>query len=296
VSKPIFEAVDNLATGGITVMALNALDFVIPGEWQNLVGFDNTIKAVTESDDPEYIQAIGERAVALYNDKSQGYQTAMWLYNTVDAGSSALGAAAMASKVGGSIPLLGFLNNITPKAETSQTIDLGVKLVAEIVAYCQINGIPGDSIGDFLAALADTYSKESLMRMSALICFDGLVPLGPDFIIKAFDGLTGMGPDELAGNKTFQGIKDVIPGGDTGGQLSFINQSFDSVRGWMSEFVESRGLSPEMVVGNLRNFIEVTDDKLDYLGAFIDMSTNYYSHTGTQTLARRLIERAVAEM
>jgi hypothetical protein len=296
VSKPIFEAVDNLATGGITVMALNALDFVIPGEWQNLVGFDNTIKAVTESDDPEYIQAIGERAVALYNDKSQGYQTAMWLYNTVDAGSSALGAAAMASKVGGSIPLLGFLNNITPKAETSQTIDLGVKLVAEIVAYCQINGIPGDSIGDFLAALADTYSKESLMRMSALICFDGLVPLGPDFIMKAFDGLTGMGPDELAGNKTFQGIKDVIPGGDTGGQLSFINQSFDSVRGWMSEFVESRGLSPEMVVGNLRNFIEVTDDKLDYLGAFIDMSTNYYSHTGTQTLARRLIERAVAEM
>jgi hypothetical protein len=295
VSKPIFEAVDNLATGGITVMALNALDFVIPGQWQNIVGFDNTITVVTGTDDPEYIQAIGERAVALYNDKSQGYQTAMWLYNTVDAGSSALGTAAMASKVGGSIPLLGFLNNITPKAETAQTIDLGVKLVAEIVAFCQINGIPGDSVGDFLAALAD-YGGESLMRMAALVCFDGLVPLGPDFILKAFDSLTGMGPDELEGNKTFQGIKDVIPGGDSGGQLGFINQSFDSVRGWMSEFVESRGLSPEMVVGNLRNFIEVTDDKLDYLGAFIDMSTNYYSHTGTQTLARRLIERAAAEM
>jgi hypothetical protein len=294
-SKPIFEAVDNLATGGITVMALNALDFVIPGQWQNIVGFDNTIKVVTGTDDPEYIQAIGERAVALYNDKSEGYQTAMWLYNTVDAGSSALGTAAMASKVGGSIPLLGFLNNITPKAETAQTIDLGVKLVAEIVAFCQINGIPGDSVGDFLAALAD-YGGESLMRMAALVCFDGLVPLGPDFILKAFDGLTGMGPDELESNKTFQGIKDVIPGGDAGGQLGFISQSFDSVRGWMSDFVESRGLSPEMVVGNLRNFIEVTDDKLDYLGAFIDMSTNYYSHTGTQTLARRLIERAAAEM
>jgi hypothetical protein len=26
------------------------------------------------------------------------------------------------------------------------------------------------------------------------------------------------------------------------------------------------------------------------------MSTNYYEHTGTQTLARRLIERAVAEI
>ena len=295
-SKPIFEAVDNLATGGITVMALNSLDFVIPGQWQNIVGFENTITAVTGTDDADYIQAIGERAVALYNDKSQGYQTAMWLYETVDAGSSALGAAAMASKVGSSIPLLGFLNNITPKAETAQTIDLGVKLVAEIVAYCQINGLPGDSVGDFLAALMDQYSGPSLMRMAALICFDGLVPLGPDFIIKAIDGLSGMGPDQLEENKTFQGLKEVIPGGDSGGQLGFINQSMDSVRGWMSSFVEDRGLSPEAVVGNLRGFVEVADDKLDYLGAFIDMSTNYYSHTGTQTLARSLIERAAAEM
>jgi hypothetical protein len=295
VSKPIFEAVDQLATGGITVMALNSLDFVIPGQWQNIVGFDNTIIAVTGTDDQEYIQAIGERAVALYNDKSQGYQTAMWLYNTVDTGSSALGAAAMANKVGGSIPLLGFLGNITPKAETAQTIDLSVKLVAEIVAFCQINGIPGDSVGDFLAALAD-YGGESLMRMAALICFDGLVPLGPDFLTMVMDKLTGMGPDELEGNKTFQGIKDQIPGGDSAGQLGFIGQSFDSVRGWMSDFVSSRGVSPEDVVGNLRNFIEVTDDKLDYLAAFLDMSTNYYSHTGTQTLARRLIERAAAEL
>jgi hypothetical protein len=295
VSKPIFEAVDQLPTGGLTVMALNSLDFVIPGQWQNIVGFDKTIIAVTGTDDQEYIQTIGERAVALYNDKSQGYQTAMWLYNTVDAGSSALGAAAMANKVGGSIPLLGFLGNITPKAETAQTIDLSVKLVAEIVAFCQINGIPGDSVGDFLAALAD-YGGESLMRMAALVCFDGLVPLGPDFLTMVMDKLTGMGPAELEGNKTFQGIKDQIPGGDSAGQLGFIGQSFDSVRGWMSDFVTSRGVTPEDVVGNLRNFIEVTDDKLDYLAAFLDVSTNYYSHTGTQTLARRLIERAAAEI
>lgn len=294
-SKPIFEAVDQLPTGGLTVMALNSLDFLIPGQWQNIVGFDNTIIAVTGTDDQEYIQAIGERAVALYNDKSQGYQTAMWLYNTVDAGSSALGAAAMANKVGSSIPLLGFLGNITPKAETAQTIDLSVKLVAEIVAFCQINGIPGDSVGDFLAALAD-YGGESLMRMAALVCFDGLVPLGPDFLTMVMDKLTGMGPAELEGNKTFQGIKDQIPGGDSAGQLGFIGQSFDSVRGWMSDFVTSRGVTPEDVVGNLRNFIEVTDDKLDYLAAFLDVSTNYYSHTGTQTLARRLIERAAAEI
>jgi hypothetical protein len=42
--------------------------------------------------------------------------------------------------------------------------------------------------------------------------------------------------------------------------------------------------------------VEIADDKLDYVAAFLDMSTNYYEHTGIQTLAHRLIERAVAEI
>jgi hypothetical protein len=46
----------------------------------------------------------------------------------------------------------------------------------------------------------------------------------------------------------------------------------------------------------LSGFLEFADDKLDYVAAFLDVSTNYYEHTGTQTLARRLIERALAEI
>jgi hypothetical protein len=64
----------------------------------------------------------------------------------------------------------------------------------------------------------------------------------------------------------------------------------------MTDFVDSRGLTPESVVDNLTKFVEVSKDKLDYLGAFLDMTTNYYTHTGIQTLTRRLIERAVAEL
>jgi hypothetical protein len=295
VSKSIFQLVDELPTGGLTVMSLRSLDFVIPGEWQNLVGFENTIRAVTGETDQELIQQIGDRAVYLYNDKSQGYQRALWLYQTVDSASSALGAAALANKVGEKISFLGFLSNLTPKAEKAQTIDLAVKLVVELVAFCQINGIPGDSIGDFLAALGD-YSGESLMRMAALVCFDGLIPLGPDFIQKVLMSINGMTPSDLEQNQTFKGVNDLIPGGNPAGKLGFITQSFDSVKGWMSDFVISRGLSPEKVVSNLSNFIEITDDKLDYLGAFLDVSTNYYEHTGIQTLARRLIERASAEI
>lgn len=294
-SKPIFELVDDLPTGGTTVKALQALDFVIPGQWQNLTGFTNTIRTVTGETDESLIQAIGERAVYLYNDESQGYQRAMWLYQTVDNAASALGTAALANKVGQDISFLGFLSNLTPKPEKLQSLDLCVKLVVELVAFCQINGIPGDSIGDFLAALGD-YSGESLMRMAALVSFDGLIPLGGDFIQKGLSTISQTTPAELEKNQSFKSVKPLIPGGDSAGQLNFIGQSFDSVKGWMGDFVSSRNLTQQTLLDRVRGVVDVSADKLDYVGAFLDVAVKYYTHTGTQTLARRLVERAVAEI
>ena len=293
-SKPIYELVDELPTGGLTVMALNSLDFVIPGRWQNLVGFDNTIRTVTGETDEELIQQIGERAVTLFNDKSQGYQRALWLYETVDSASGLLGTAALANRIGQD-SFLGFLKNITPKPEKAQSIDLCVKLVTELVAFCQINGIPGDSLGDFLAALAD-YSGESLIRMAALVSFDGLIPLGAGFTKGALDLLKGMSPSELEHNQTFKGVRELIPGNNSAGQLAFITESFESTKGWMDSFVSTNNLTQSGLVKNLTKFIEVSADKLDYLGAFLDMTVKYYRHTGIQTLVRRLSERAVAEI
>lgn len=294
-SKPIFELVDELPTGGTTVKALNALDFVVPGQWQNLTGFTNTVRAVTGETDESLIQAIGERAVYLYNDESQGYQRAMWLYQTVDNAAGALGAAALANKVGQDISFLGFLSNLTPKPEKAQSLDLCVKLVVELVAFCQINGIPGDSIGDFLAALGD-YSGESLMRMAALVSFDGLIPLGGDFIQKGLSTLSSTNPNELEKNQSFKSVQSLIPGNDSASKLGFIGQSFDSVKGWMGDFVTSRNLTQQTLLDRVRGVVDVSADKLDYVGAFLDVAVKYYTHTGTQTLARRLVERAVAEI
>lgn len=293
-SKPIYELVDELPTGGITVMALNTLDSLIPGKWQNLTGFDNTIRTVTGETDPALVQQIGERAVTLFNDSSQGYQRALWLYETVDSAAGLLGTAALANRIGQDT-FLGFLQNITPKPEQAQSIDLCVKLVTELVAFCQINGIPGDSVGDFLAALGD-YSSESLMRMAALVCFDGLIPLGPTFADKALSTLRGMSPSELEHNQTFKGVKELIPGGDTAGQLGFITQSVDSTKGWMNHFVGASGATREGLLDKLKGFIDFTDDKVDYVGALLDMNVKYFRHTGIQTLVRRLVERAVAEI
>jgi hypothetical protein len=294
-ATPIFKLVDSLPENNLTVKALQALDFVAPGQWRNLVGFDKTIKVITGETDEALIQKIGERAVRLYNDRSQGYQRAIWLYHTVESLSNTLGAAALANKVGEKFQILSLLSKITPKSSKAQSIDFGVKLVVELVAFCQINGLPGDSLGDFVKSLTH-YKDEALIRMAALICFDGLIPLGPDYLSKLVGLLGGTGASDLEQNETFNRVKSMIPGGETKEQLGLIQKSIGSVGSWMEDFTSQHALTQGKVLGGLKSFLDVTEDRLDYVAAFIDLTLNYYEHTGTQTVARSLIQRAVNEI
>jgi hypothetical protein len=294
VSQSISKLVDNLPTSSMTVYMLRSLDFVVPGEWQNVVGFENTIRAVTGVTDKDLIQEIGERAIALYNDPKEPYQQTLWLYQTIDRADNAIGAAALANKVGEKISFLSFLNQLTPKADTVQTIDLCLKLVVELIAFCRLHGIP-TNIEAFRTSLAN-YHNDSVMRMAALVAVDGLIPLGPNFILKAQSILSQVNTSQLEGNTTYQSISSAIPGSNTAGKLGFIGQSFTSTQGWMSNFVASHGLTQEKVVMHLQQFMNVADSKLDYVAAFLDMSTNYYEHTGTQTVARNLILRAAEQV
>ena len=55
-------------------------------------------------------------------------------------------------------------------------------------------------------------------------------------------------------------------------------------------------MSRELVISKLKDYVDVSDDKLDYLGAFLDISTNYFEHTGMQTVATKAIEKAASEV
>ena len=79
-----------------------------------------------------------------------------------------------------------------------------------------INGLPGDSIGDFVKSLTH-YKDEALIRMAALICVDGLLPLGPDYLSKLISVINHSGPAELEANPTFQRVRSLIPGGESEG-------------------------------------------------------------------------------
>ncbi|MDA0811890.1 MAG: hypothetical protein O3C21_05820 [Verrucomicrobia bacterium] len=293
--KTIANYVDELPTSGITVLALKSLDFVAPGEWDNITSYDAMLKKVKGETDPGFLRQVRTKSLELYSDPAQGYQAGLNLYQLVDSADKALGAAAFADKIGQKVNLLSFLEKLTPKADTTQTIDLSMKLIVELIAFTKVNGIPGDSFGDFVKALGE-YGGESKIRMAALLCFDGLIPLGPDFVEKARAGLGGMSPDRLAENATFKRIEKFIPGNILGDKLEFVRGSFDSVTGWMGKFVADNDLSVGRVAGKLADYVEGADGKLDYLGAFLDMSTNYFEHTGTQSMAIRLIDRAVNEV
>ncbi len=294
-ATPIFKLVDDLPESNLTTKSLQALDFVVPGQWRNLVGFEKTIRVITGETDEELTKKIGERAVQLYNDRSQGYQRAVWLYQTVESMSNALGAAALANKVGERFQIVSLLSKVTPKSEKAQTIDFSVKLVVELVAFCQINGLPGDSIGDFVKSLTH-YKDEALIRMAALVCYDGIVPLGPDYLSKLISWVGRGSSTELQENDTFQRVRSLVPGGEPNGQFSFIQKSVSSVKDWMSAFTTQHDLTPAKVLSGLKGFLDITDDRLDYVAAFLDLTTNYYEHTGIQSVACSLIERAVNEI
>lgn len=291
-SDSIIELLDELPSDNLTVKTLKALDFIVPGEWDNTVGCDKTISVITGADDADSVMHIRNRMIELYNDRDNGYQKAMWYYNLVENADKALGAAAMANKIGEKIGFLKFLNKVTPKADTSQSIDLCLKIVAELIAYSKLNGIQLNP-SEFVSELRENYNGAALMRMAALVAIDGIVPLGPDFLQKVQDTLDGQAESALAQNPTFGAIAQGIPSDD---KVGFISKTFGAVSGWMDNLVSSAGLTRESIFDHIGGFIDFSDDSLDFVAAFLDQSTDYFKHTGTQTMARKLILRAAEDV
>lgn len=285
-SQSIVELVDNLPTDNITVKVLKTISTFTPGKWENLVGFDNTITAVTGETSAKKIGKIRDRSLALYDDKKQGYQTAIWLYRTVDNTDKGIAAAAIADKLGDKFSFIPFLDKITPKADLIQSVDLRIKLVAELIAFSRLNQLSLNP-AQFAGALKQNYQDEALLRMASLICIDGILPLGVNFVSKIKQDLEKR--DDLKANPAYDAVGELIP---VENKAEFIDQSFNTAGDWLDNFSQKLGVTPETLSNKLGGFIELTDGKLDYLAAFLDGSTNFFEHTGIQTVARRLITEA----
>ncbi len=105
--------------------------------------------------------------------------------------------------------------------------------------------------------------------------------------------MIGEGENALAKNPVFGAISNFIPGDD---KVGFIGNTFGAVSGWMDNLVGSVGLTREGIFEQLNSFIEFFDEAFDFVAAFIDMSTNYFQHTGIQTVGKKLIQDAAEQI
>lgn len=281
-----------LPTRSLTTLTLSALDFVIPGEYQNVTDLETMVKAVSGDVRVGRIQAIANYVDQLYAQDS-GARRAVFFYNLADSTDKAVAAAAFANKVGERFGALSLLAKITPKADTTQTVDLCLKLTCEALAHLSLRGLSKDAIAQWAEDLnrGEHYGNEAALRLAALIGLDGLLPLGPDFLTKVGAALSG-GSLGWTDNALFRKLAEHLPGGGTDEKVGFVSSVLHKASAPINAFIERTGLTREKVVSSIKQVTDLSDDKLDYAAAFFDASTSYMSHTGLQTVARHLTDQA----
>ena len=283
---------EQLSQSSLTTLSLSALDFIIPGSYKNVTNLEDMVREVTGETRVGRLQAIHNHIEDAYAEDS-GAQRAVWLFKLTDSADKAVAAASFANKVGSKIGVLSFLEKMTPKADTSQALDLCLKLTVEALAFLSLHGLSRNSVSNWTQSIgkSGTYSNESALRIGAIIALDALIPLGPDFLKKISQHAQSE-KSNWANNTLFKKISDFIPGVDIASKSGFVVDLVKNASGPIASVIDNTGLNREKVLGTLQNFTDVSDSKLDYLAAFLDASTNFVSHTGIQSVARHMVRKS----
>jgi hypothetical protein len=146
-----------------------------------------------------------------------------------------------------------------------------------------------------MGALANS-AKEDKMRLAAWVACDCFLPLGPDFMQKIIATVENAAESDFMQSGLFQRVSEFLPGGGFGEKKDLVTNNLKSAEGYVQGFVAERGMTHDGVLAKIKELIDVNEDRLDYAAAIIDMSTNYFQHTGTQSVARRVITRAYGEI
>ena len=291
----VLERLDRLPRRNLTVLALKGISTLVPGGWHNTTSANELISSVLGSSDAALIAQVRARADVLSRARHEGYGRALSLYDAVNRSQKAAGGLRLLANVAAVLPLVKRAANLTPTSDTLQAVDLSLKVAAEMLAFTQVNGLPGDSFAEFGASLGE-YAGEARVRMAALICFDALLPLG-DQALQRLDGLLGrVGQRELRLSPAYAGMAAMIPGRGDDAHLGFLRRGVDQWLGWAAGFASDLGLSGQKAVQALESSLGPWQGGFEQLATFLDAFTDTYQHTGVQAVARRLVERAAAEI
>jgi len=293
----VIATLEALPSDGLTVSALDALDFVVPGAWANATSFDAIAAQAVGLNKPALLAEIRRRSDAIVAADPR-FAQALAAYQVVDKVDQVAAATAAVSKVGSLFGgSLGFLEQFTPKPETTQSLDAGAKLLAEVVAFGLLNGMPTDRDGlqRFVNALAD-YAEFDLVRIAAWVVYDGLLPLGPNFLTTIQGTFRDLADNALGDHAGMAALAERIPGDSSAAKKAFVLDTIDATGEWVQSFVTEHGLTQDKVMGQLQGTLSLAEGSLDVVAAAIDASTSIMSHTGTQTVARALARRAADEL
>ena len=294
-SATVLERLERLPRRNLTVLSLRGISTLVPGGWRNVTSAEELISDVLGSSDPELIREVRGRADQLSRARHEGYTRAMSLYDAVNRSQKAAGGLRVLANVTGGLPLVKRLANLTPPSDTLQAADLSLKVASEMLAFTQVNGLPGNSFSDFRAS-HNEYAGEAKVRMAALVCFDALLPLG-DQALERMDGLLGrVGSHELRQLPAYTGMAAMIPGRGDEAHLNFLRRGVDTWLDWAGGFVGQLGLTSQRAVRALETTLGPWQGGFQQLAIFLDAFTDTYQHTGVQAVARRLVERAAAEI
>jgi hypothetical protein len=92
------------------------------------------------------------------------------------------------------------------------------------------------------------------------------------------------------------GEKPFEPGRGEEAHLRFLRQGVDTWLGWAGGFVSTLGLTGQKAVRALETTLGPWQGGFEQMATFLDAFTDTYQHTGVQAVARRLVERAAAEI
>lgn len=287
-SSTLSHELSELSARSLTTLTLSALDFVTPGKYENVRNLEEMVKDVTGDVRVGRVQAIANHVDQLYAEDG-GARRAVFFYGLADSTDKMVAAASLANKVGEKFGALSFLEKLTPKSDTSQTIDLCLKLTCEALAHLSLRGLSRDAISQWAADLnrEEQYGNEAALRLAAIVGIDGLIPLGPDFLSKIGEKLSS-GSVGWTEHPLFQKLAEHLPGGGSSEKAGFISSIVETSMAPLNSFIQKTGLTREKVVGSIQKVTDLSDGKLDYVAAFFDASTSYMSHTGVQTVARHL--------
>lgn len=287
----LHQTLSALPKGNLTVRLLGLTAGYVDASWENTTDLADLIRKVTGETKESDLQAIGERAVRLFADPSEHYQRALRVYRMVDDFDKLIGTASIVDAVAQRFSFLGFLDRLIPKPEKMQAIDAAAKIAAELVAFTSVNGLPGDSVSDFARSLLNS-AHEDRLRLVCWVVADAVLPFGPDCVQLIVDRVGSASSSDLQHSRLFSQVSALLPGDAQG----LVVKTMESIGGWVSDLVATRGLTQEGVATSLRSILDVGEGGFDVIGAALDVGTNYFEHTGTQSVARQIVKRAYGEI